>query len=45
MEFLEHHSLYVVAIIVAVVWAGIFFFMMGVDRRVRRIEKEGGITQ
>ena len=40
MEFLEHHPLYVVAIIGSVVWLGIFFFMLSVERRVKKLEKE-----
>jgi CcmD family protein len=40
MDFLEHHSLYVVGIISAVIWLGLFSFMLGVERRVRKLEKE-----
>ncbi len=40
MQFLEQHPLYVVAIIGSVVWLGIFFFMLGVERRVKKLERE-----
>lgn len=40
MDFLEHNSLYVVAIIAAVIWLGLFVFMFSVEKRVRRLEKE-----
>jgi hypothetical protein len=40
MDFLEHHSLYVVGIISAVIWMGLFLFMFGVERRVRKLENE-----
>ena len=40
MDFLEHHALYVVGIISAVIWLGLFFFMFGMERRVRKLEKE-----
>jgi CcmD family protein len=43
MEFLEHHSLYVVGIISAVIWLGLFLFMFGVERRVRKLEKENRV--
>jgi CcmD family protein len=40
MDFLEHNALYVVGIISAVIWLGLFLFMFGVERRVRNLEKE-----
>jgi CcmD family protein len=40
MDFLEHNALYVVGIISAVIWLGLFFFMFGIERRVRNLEKE-----
>jgi CcmD family protein len=40
MEFLEHHALYVVGIISAVIWLGIFLFMFSLERRVRKAEKD-----
>ncbi|HZK76914.1 MAG TPA: CcmD family protein [Candidatus Kapabacteria bacterium] len=41
MDFLQHNSLYVVGIISAVIWLGLFLFMFGIERRVRKLEKEG----
>jgi len=41
MEFLEENPLYVVAIIAGIIWLGIFSFMLLMDRRVTRLEKEG----
>ncbi len=43
MDFLQHHSLYVVGIISAVIWLGLFLFMFGIERRVRKLEKEPGL--
>ena len=40
MDFLEHHALYVVGIISAVIWLGLFTFMFSVEKRVRKLEKE-----
>jgi CcmD family protein len=40
MDFLQHNALYVVGIISAVIWLGLFLFMFGVERRVRKLEKE-----
>jgi len=40
MEFLEHNSLYVVGIISAVIWLGLFLFLFGIERRVRKLEKD-----
>ena len=39
MDFLQHNSLYVVGIISAVIWVGIFSFMFAIERRVRKLEK------
>jgi CcmD family protein len=39
MDFLEHNSLYVVGIISAVIWIGLFSFMFGVERRLRKLEQ------
>jgi len=39
MEFLEHHSLYVVGIISAVIWLGLFLFLFGMEKRVRKLER------
>jgi len=40
MDFLEHNSLYVVGIISAVIWLGLFSFMFIVERRVRKLERD-----
>jgi heme/copper-type cytochrome/quinol oxidase subunit 1 len=40
MDFLQHNSLYVVGIISAVIWLGLFLFMFGIERRVRKLEKD-----
>ena len=40
MDFLEHHALYVVGIISGVIWLGLFLFMFGVERRVRKLEHD-----
>jgi CcmD family protein len=39
MDFLEHNALYVVGIISAVIWIGLFSFMFSVERRVRKLEQ------
>jgi CcmD family protein len=39
MDFLQHNPLYVVGIISAVIWLGIFGFMYAIERRVRKLEK------
>ena len=40
MDFLQTHPLYVVAIIATVIWLGIFIFLLRLDRRVKKLEKE-----
>ncbi|HET6402299.1 MAG TPA: CcmD family protein [Candidatus Kapabacteria bacterium] len=40
MDFLQHNALYVVGIISAVIWLGLFLFMFGIERRLRKLEKE-----
>jgi CcmD family protein len=39
-SFLEKNSIYIVMIIVLIVWAGIFFFMLNLDKRIKSVEKE-----
>jgi CcmD family protein len=39
-EFLSENAIYVVLIIVLIVWAGIFFYMSSLDKRIKLIEKE-----
>jgi CcmD family protein len=38
--FLEKNSIFIVMIIVLIVWAGIFFFMLNLDKRIKNVEKE-----
>ncbi len=40
MDYLQHNALYVVGIISAVIWLGIFSFMFSIERRVRKLERE-----
>jgi len=40
MDFLQNHPLYVVGIIASVIWLGIFIFLLRLDRRVKKLEKE-----
>jgi CcmD family protein len=39
-EFLQNNALYIVMIIVLIVWAGIFFYMLSLDKRIKSVEKE-----
>ncbi len=39
MDFLQNNPLYVVAIIAAVIWAGIFVFLMRLSNKVSKLEK------
>jgi CcmD family protein len=39
-EFLQDNALYIVMIIVLIVWAGIFFYMLSLDKRIKGVEKE-----
>ena len=39
-EFLQNNALYIVMIIVLIVWAGIFFYMLTLDKRIKNVEKE-----
>jgi hypothetical protein len=39
MDYLQEHSLYVVAIISVVIWLGVFTFMMRISGRVSKLEK------
>jgi len=40
LGFFEKNSIYIVLSIVLVVWAGIFFFLLNTDKRLKAIEKE-----
>ena len=39
-NFLQNNAIYIVMIIVLIVWAGIFFYMLALDKRLKSIEKE-----
>ncbi|MGB9773023.1 MAG: CcmD family protein [Bacteroidota bacterium] len=38
-EFLNANSIYIVLFIVLVVWAGIYFYLVRLDRRIKRAEE------
>jgi CcmD family protein len=39
-EFLETNSMYVVLLIVLIIWIGIFAYLWGLDKKVKKMEKE-----
>lgn len=39
-QFLSQNAIYVVMIIVLIVWAGIFFYMLSLDKRIKKVEKD-----
>lgn len=39
-SFLSNNAIYIVMIIVLIVWAGIFFYLFSLDRRIKSVEKE-----
>ncbi len=39
-EFLSENSIYIVFIILAIIWAGIFLFVNSIDSRLKKIEAE-----
>lgn len=39
-NFLQDNAIYIVMIIVLIVWSGIFFFMLSLDKRIKSVEKE-----
>jgi len=39
-EFLEQNSLYVVLLIVLMIWTGLFFYLLRIDRRVTKLEEK-----
>lgn len=39
MNFLEQNTLYIVLIISIMIWLGIFFYLMFVDKKISRLEK------
>ena len=39
-EFLEHNSIYVVLIIVLMIWAGLFGYLLRIDRAVKKLDEK-----
>ncbi len=39
-QFLEKNSIFIVMIIVLIVWAGVFFYLYSLDKRIKNVEKE-----
>lgn len=39
-SFLENNAIYIVMIIVLIVWAGIFLYLFGLDKKLKKIEEE-----
>ncbi|MEJ2195775.1 MAG: CcmD family protein [Ignavibacteriaceae bacterium] len=39
-SFLSNNAIYIVMIIVLIVWAGIFFYLLSLDKRIKSVEKE-----
>ncbi len=39
-DFLETNSMYVVLLIVLIIWIGIFAYLWGLDKKVKKMEKE-----
>jgi len=39
-QFLSQNAISIVMIIVLIVWAGIFFYMLSLDKKIKKIEKE-----
>lgn len=39
-DFLQHNAIYIVMIIVLLVWAGIFFYLNNIDKRIKGVEKD-----
>lgn len=39
-NFLQTNAIYIVMIIVLIVWIGIFFYMVSLDKRIKNVEKE-----
>jgi CcmD family protein len=39
-EFLEQNSLFVVLLVVLMIWTGLFFYLLRIDKRVSKLEKE-----
>lgn len=39
-QFLSQNAIYIVMIIVLIVWVGIFSYMLSLDKRIKKVEKE-----
>ncbi len=39
-DFLSNNSLYVVLLIVLMIWAGFFAYLLRIDRKVKKLEKQ-----
>ena len=39
-QFLQNNAIYIVMIIVLIVWTGIFFYLLNLDKRIKNFEKE-----
>ena len=39
-QFLQSNAIYIVLIIVLIVWAGIFLYLLNLDKRIKNVEKE-----
>ena len=39
-NFLQDNAIYIVMIIVLIVWTGIFFYLINLDKRIKNVEKE-----
>ncbi|HKI77007.1 MAG TPA: CcmD family protein [Ignavibacteriaceae bacterium] len=39
-KFLTENAIYIVTFIVLIVWAGVFFYLNNLDKRIKGIEKE-----
>ena len=39
-DFLSKNAIYIVMIIVLIVWAGIFFYLFSLDKRIKNVKKE-----
>lgn len=40
MDFIEQNSYYVVLIITLIIWTGIFLYMLSIDKKLKKLEKE-----
>jgi CcmD family protein len=39
-QFLSQNAIYIVMIIVLIVWSGIFLYILSLDKRIKKVEKE-----